>query len=136
MLFRSKLKDRIMDELKGVLNPEFINRIDDAILFHPLEKKDIEQIIDIMMKELNHILEERKIRVVLQPKVKTYVAEKGYDKKFGARPLRRTIQRLIEDPLAEELLKSSYEENDIVEAYLKDEQILFRKKKTSVHEKN
>ena len=131
-----KLKDRIMDDLKGVLNPEFINRIDDAILFHPLEKKDIEQIIAIMIKELNHILEERKIKIVLQPKVMTYVAEKGYDKKFGARPLRRTIQRLIEDPLAEELLRSSYEENDIVEAYLKDEQILFRKKKTPAHEKN
>lgn len=123
-----KTKDEIMDELKTFFNPEFLNRIDDVILFHPLNKEHIKQIIDILIKDLNKVLEERKLQIEITPEVKEYLVEKGFDPKNGARPLRRTIQKYIEDTLTEDLLQKQYPENTLLEVYLENHEIKFREK--------
>ena len=98
------IKKEVMAELKKELRPEFINRIDEIIVFHKLNDSDINQIIDIMLKEVVNRLEEQKYDVKFEPDVKEMIAKEGIDKNFGARPLRRTIQNLVEDKLAEEIL--------------------------------
>ena len=98
------IKKEVMAELKKELRPEFINRIDEIIVFHKLNDSDINQIIDIMLKEVVNRLKEQKYDVKFEPDVKEMIAKEGIDKNFGARPLRRTIQNLVEDKLAEEIL--------------------------------
>ncbi len=97
-------KKEVMAELKKELRPEFINRIDEIIVFHKLNDNDINQIIDIMLKEVVNRLKEQKYEIEFEPDVKEMIAKEGIDKNFGARPLRRTIQNLVEDKLAEEIL--------------------------------
>ena len=99
-----EIKKDVMAELKKELRPEFINRIDEIIVFHKLNDNDINQIIDIMLKEVVNRLKEQKYDVKFEPDVKEMIAKEGIDKNFGARPLRRTIQNLVEDKLAEEIL--------------------------------
>ena len=99
-----EIKKEVMEVVKKELRPEFINRIDEIIVFHKLEDKEIGQIIDIMLKEVTTRLEQQKFEVEFEPDVKELIAKKGIDKNFGARPLRRTIQNLVEDRLAEEIL--------------------------------
>ena len=99
-----EIKKEVMAELKKELRPEFINRIDEIIVFHKLNDNDINQIIDIMLKEVVNRLKEQKYDVKFEPDVKELIAKEGIDKNFGARPLRRTIQNLVEDKLAEEIL--------------------------------
>ena len=96
-----EIKKEVMAELKKELRPEFINRIDEIIVFHKLNDTDINQIIDIMLKEVVNRLKEQKYDIEFEPDVKEMVAKEGIDKNFGARPLRRTIQNLVEDKLAE-----------------------------------
>lgn len=99
-----EIKKEVMAELKKELRPEFINRIDEIIVFHKLNDTDINQIIDIMLKEVVNRLKEQKYDIEFEPDVKEMVAKEGIDKNFGARPLRRTIQNLVEDKLAENIL--------------------------------
>ena len=99
-----EIKKEVMAELKKELRPEFINRIDEIIVFHKLNDNDINQIIDIMLKEVVNRLKEQKYDVEFEPDVKEMIAKEGIDKNFGARPLRRTIQNLVEDKLAEKIL--------------------------------
>ena len=99
-----EIKKEVMAELKKELRPEFINRIDEIIVFHKLNDNDINQIIDIMLKEVVNRLKEQKYEIEFEPDVKEMIAKEGIDKNFGARPLRRTIQNLVEDKLAEEIL--------------------------------
>lgn len=99
-----EIKKEVMAELKKELRPEFINRIDEIIVFHKLNDDDINQIIDIMLKEVVNRLKEQKYDVKFEPDVKELIAKEGIDKNFGARPLRRTIQNLVEDKLAEKIL--------------------------------
>ena len=99
-----EIKKEVMAELKKELRPEFINRIDEIIVFHKLNDNDINQIIDIMLKEVVNRLKEQKYDVEFETDVKEMIAKEGIDKNFGARPLRRTIQNLVEDKLAEEIL--------------------------------
>ena len=99
-----EIKKKVMAELKKELRPEFINRIDEIIVFHKLNDTDINQIIDIMLKEVVNRLKEQKYDIEFEPDVKEMVAKEGIDKNFGARPLRRTIQNLVEDKLAEDIL--------------------------------
>jgi ATP-dependent Clp protease ATP-binding subunit ClpC len=95
----------IQDALKNVFNPEFLNRIDDVITFKPLDKPDLSKIILNLVGELNHRVESLGYQLDLTDAACDFVAEKGYDPKFGARPLKRAIQRYIEEPLAETLLE-------------------------------
>ena len=108
-----EIKKEVMAELKKELRPEFINRIDEIIVFHKLNDNDINQIIDIMLKEVVNRLKEQKYEIEFEPDVKEMVAKEGIDKNFGARPLRRTIQNLVEDKLAEEILDGKLEKGKV-----------------------
>ncbi|MGI9174461.1 MAG: ATP-dependent Clp protease ATP-binding subunit [Rhodothermales bacterium] len=110
----STMKSTVEDALKRVFNPEFLNRIDDVIVFHPLEKEHIFEIIDIMVAELLQRAQDLGIDVSLTPSAKEFLADKGYDPQFGARPLRRAIQKYIEDPMAESILGSDLSEGDTI----------------------
>ena len=104
------LKDTLEDAMKKLFNPEFLNRIDDTIVFRKLTKDDIMKIIEIEIKGLYKNLEENKLDLLLDYSAKEFLVEKGFDEKFGARPLKRAIQKYIEDPLAEEILRRSFKE--------------------------
>ena len=99
-----KKKKEVMEALKKELRPEFINRIDEIIVFHKLTDEEIGKIIDIMLNQVVERLKTQKIEIEIEPEVKEMIAKKGIDKSFGARPLRRTIQSVLEDRLAEEIL--------------------------------
>ena len=105
-----KMKDTVEDAMKKLFNPEFLNRIDDTIVFRNLTKEDIMQIINIEIKGLYKNLEENKMDLILDQTAKEFLVDKGFDEKFGARPLRRAIQKYVEDPLAEEILRGSFKE--------------------------
>ena len=113
-------KKEVMDILKKELRPEFINRIDEIIVFHKLNDDEIGQIIDIMLKEVVNRLKEQKYDIELEPEVKELIAKEGIDKNFGARPLRRTIQNLVEDKLAEEILDGNLNKGKATKFTVKD----------------
>ena len=120
-------KKEVMESLKKELRPEFINRIDEIIVFHKLTGKEINQIIDIMLKEVIDRLAIQKIKVELEPEVKDLIASQGIDKNFGARPLRRTIQNMIEDKLAEEILDGKLKKNKVSKIGVEEEKIVVKK---------
>jgi ATP-dependent Clp protease ATP-binding subunit ClpC len=109
-----QMKSVIEDALKRVFNPEFLNRIDDTIIFHQLEKSHIMDIIEIQMRDLVKRTKSMGISIVLTKQAKEFLAEKGYDPTFGARPLRRALQRYLEDPVAEEILKGKFPEGSTI----------------------
>ncbi|MBQ3120416.1 MAG: ATP-dependent Clp protease ATP-binding subunit [Peptococcaceae bacterium] len=109
-----KMKARVMEALKAAFRPEFLNRVDETIVFHALEKEHIMQIVDLMMKDLHKRLAEQNITMEVTAEAKAKLVEDGYDPAYGARPLRRTIQRQVEDPLAEDLLRGRYQAGDVV----------------------
>ena len=109
-----KMKARVMDALKATFRPEFLNRVDETIVFHALEKEHILAIVDLMMKDLRKRLQEQGIGMDVSVEAKEKLVAEGYDPAYGARPLRRAIQRMIEDPLAEDLLRGRYKEGNIV----------------------
>ena len=113
-------KKEVMAELKKELRPEFINRIDEIIVFHKLNDDEINKIIEIMLKEVVERLNEQKYKIELQPEVKELIAKEGIDKNFGARPLRRTIQNLVEDTLAEAILDGKLKKNKNTRFTVKD----------------
>ena len=117
-------KKEVMEALKKELRPEFINRIDEIIVFHKLTDKEINQIIDIMLKEVTKRLEAQKIKIEIEPEVKELIASEGIDKNFGARPLRRTIQSLLEDRLAEAILDGKIKKNKLAKVTVKDKKIV------------
>ena len=120
------MKSGIEDALKRVFNPEFLNRVDDTIIFHQLERSHIYQIIDIATKDLFHRMISLGIKIELSQKAKDFLVEKGYDPSFGARPLRRAIMKYIEDPFAEEILKGTYVQGSIILAdFDKEKEELF-----------
>lgn len=123
-----KLKDTVNEELKKAFRPEFLNRIDDIIVFAHLSKEEIREIVDLMMKDLFKRLSERELTMEVTDEVKDFLAKDGYSEAYGARPLRRLIQRKIEDELAEEILTNAYEAGDTIVLKLKDDKIVFEKK--------
>jgi ATP-dependent Clp protease ATP-binding subunit ClpC len=110
----AKMKSVIQDALRRVFNPEFLNRVDDVIVFKPLEKDDIFKIIDNMADELFKRIKDLGYDIDMTKGAKEFLAEKGFDQKYGARPLRRAIQKYVEDPLAEELLGNERVENSTI----------------------
>jgi ATP-dependent Clp protease ATP-binding subunit ClpC len=104
------MKDTVEEAMKKLFNPEFLNRIDDTIVFRSLNKEDILKIIDIELKDLVQNIKDQRMVVMLDDSAKNFLVEKGFDEKFGARPLRRAIQKYVEDPLAEEILRGSFKE--------------------------
>jgi ATP-dependent Clp protease ATP-binding subunit ClpC len=120
-----KMKENVMDELNKTFRPEFLNRLDEIIVFHNLDKDHITQIVDLMSEDLQKRAKNLKIQIQISPAVKEHIFEKGFDEKFGARPLKRTITRLIEDKFAEEILKGDIKENDMVTVDMDDDKIVF-----------
>jgi ATP-dependent Clp protease ATP-binding subunit ClpC len=108
------MKNTIEDAIKRVFNPEFLNRIDDTIVFHNLEREHINLIIDIQMKELTKRMAAMNISIQVNKQAKEFLVDKGYDPAFGARPLRRAIQKYIEDPIAEEVLRNKFGQGSII----------------------
>jgi ATP-dependent Clp protease ATP-binding subunit ClpC len=115
------MKSTIEDALKRVFNPEFLNRIDDIIVFHPLEKQHIFKIIDITAGKLFKRLHDMGIEVQIDENAKEFLVDKGYDQKYGARPLKRALQKYVEDPLAEEMLKGRFIEGSTIRIALDTE---------------
>ena len=109
-----EIKEQIMNELKKRFRPEFLNRIDEIIIFHPLSEEEIKKIVDLLIAKLNKRLEDRGIKIVLTEEAKSALARRGYVPEFGARPLRRTIQRDIETPLSVKILEGTVKEGDTV----------------------
>jgi len=106
----SSLKNTVEEAMRKLFNPEFLNRVDETIVFRNLEKEDILKIIDIDLKEIYKNIHENKMVLSLDISAKNFLAEKGFDAKYGARPLRRAIQKYVEDPLAEEILRGTFKD--------------------------
>jgi ATP-dependent Clp protease ATP-binding subunit ClpB len=122
------IKNQIEEILHQQFKPEFLNRIDETIIFHSLSKEDMSGIIDIQLKRLKKRLQEKKISLEIGEKTKTFLIDSGYNPLFGARPLKRAIQRHLEDPLAMELLEGNFTEGSSIEAIISNEAITFTKK--------
>ena len=123
-----KLKDTVNEELKKAFRPEFLNRIDDIIVFSHLSKEEIREIVDLMMRDLFKRLSERELSIEVTDEVKDYLAKDGYNEAYGARPLRRLIQKKIEDELAEEILTNAYQPGDTILLKLVDDKLVFERK--------
>jgi ATP-dependent Clp protease ATP-binding subunit ClpC len=124
-----KMKDTVMDEMKKMFRPEFLNRLDDTIIFHQLTKEEIRKIVDIMTKDLSERMKAQNMDLIITDEVKDELAKEGYSPSYGARPLRRVIQKRIEDEISEEMLSGKFKEGDVVTASLKDGKIVFDKAK-------
>ena len=123
-----KLKETVMEELKKAFRPEFLNRIDDIIVFAHLNKEEIRQIVDLMLNDLFKRLNERQLKIEVTDAAKDYLAKEGYSEVYGARPLRRVIQKKVEDVLAEEILTGNYQPNDELIMDMRDDKIVIEKK--------
>ena len=121
-----KMKSKVSEELKKYFRPEFLNRIDETIVFHELTKEEVKQIVDLMMERIYDQLKNSDLEILLSDEAKEFLSSEGYDREFGARPLRRAIQRLLEDPLSEELLKGIYKAGStIIVSYKDGENLIF-----------
>ncbi len=127
-----KMKDFLHAELKKIAPPEFLNRIDEVIIFRPLEKKQIGQIIEIMLRDLRKRLAEKSIELELTPEAKEKLVEMGYDPEYGARPLRRVIRKELEEPLSEAILRGDIKEGEKVIVLLEKDKIKFKSEETVV----
>ena len=110
-----RIADRVRDELKVVFNPEFLNRLDDVIVFHPLDRTHIAQIVQIMLKDVRKRLSEEELTLTLTDAATDFLVSHGYDEAYGARPLKRAIQRYIEDPLSEKILIGEFSKGEELE---------------------
>jgi ATP-dependent Clp protease ATP-binding subunit ClpC len=121
-----RMKGQVNDELKQHFRPEFLNRIDEVIVFHPLTRQQVKEIVDLMMGRVKEQLKAKDLDLELTDDAKTWLADKGYDQQLGARPLRRTIQREVEDTLSEKILFGEYHAGQLIVADIEDDQIVFR----------
>jgi ATP-dependent Clp protease ATP-binding subunit ClpB len=121
------LKEQLLDSLRRTFRPEFLNRIDEIVTFRALGTAEIDKIVDIQLEDLRKRLSERRISIELSPPARELLAQRGYDPVFGARPLKRTLQRMVENPLAVEVLAGRFHEGDHVRVEVKGENLVFRK---------
>ena len=126
----NQMKDKLNEAVKKVFKPEFINRVDDMIVFRTLNKKDLEKIVEIEIADVQKRLKDRDIIIDLNAKAKAFLIEKGFDKVFGARPLKRTIQRYLEDPLAQEIISGKVKGAHSIKIDAKEGSLLFKSAKT------
>ena len=121
-----KMREKILDDAKKVFRPEFLNRLDDVIVFRALNKPDLIQILDLEVKKVMERLKGRNIQLHLDEKAKDFLVEKGYDPIYGARPMRRSVERYLEDPLAEEILKGHLHDNDPIHVTVEGDKLAFK----------
>lgn len=126
-----RMKDKVLNEVKRFFRPEFLNRIDATVVFHALSKVNIMSIVDLMLDQVRKELSEKKITLEATEAAKDYLAEKGYDPNFGARPLRRLIQDVVEDKLSEELLGGRMQSGDIAVLDVEEGETIIRIKEVA-----
>ena len=114
------VRDDVMAEVRTRFRPEFLNRLDEIILFHRLQRQDMGQIVDIQMGRLQKLVEDRKLTIELDDAARTWLANRGYDPAYGARPLKRVIQKHVQDPLAEQILSGGVKDGDTVKVSVRD----------------
>jgi ATP-dependent Clp protease ATP-binding subunit ClpC len=122
---QAKIREEVLSSLKKTFNPEFLNRVDDVVVFHTLNKDHILSIIDILIRQLNEDIVEKGFKIALTDEVKQYLIENGYESAYGARPLKRAIQKYISDPLSDELLKGHFKGATAIRAIVRDNAIAF-----------
>jgi len=123
-----KMKEKIMDEAKRIFRPEFLNRLDDAIVFRSLTKPELVQVLVLEVSKVGQRLKGRQLQLTLDDAAKDFLLEKGYDPTNGARPMRRAVERNLEDPLAEEILKGGLLPNEPILVTVQDGKLVFRQK--------
>jgi ATP-dependent Clp protease ATP-binding subunit ClpC len=127
-----KMKERVTEELKKAFRPEFLNRIDEVIVFHELTREEVKAIVDLMIKRLEDQLDSQDVGIELTEAAKEHLAKVGYDPALGARPLRRAIQRLIEDPVSEKILWKEFQAGetivvDVEKSPTEEDELVFHK---------
>jgi len=125
----------VLNALRARFRPEFLNRIDEIVLFHPLAREHLKRIVEIQMAQVRQRMAERQIEIELTDAAKEYLVREGYDATYGARPLKRTIQRLILDPLARQVLEGKFTEGDTVVVDVEKDQVVFYKEEKRVKKK-
>jgi ATP-dependent Clp protease ATP-binding subunit ClpC len=126
-----KMRERILDEARKTFRPEFLNRLDDVIVFRSLNKPDLIQILDLEINKVLERLRHKNLKLELDEKAKDFLVEKGYDPQYGARPMRRSVERFLEDPLAEEILKGSLHEGEPTHVTVGKDKLLFNQTTTA-----
>jgi ATP-dependent Clp protease ATP-binding subunit ClpC len=126
-----RMREKVLEEAKRVFKPEFLNRISDIIFFRPLDKADLEKIVEIELTKFASRLTERKITLEFSAEAKTLLIEKGYDEKYGARPLRRAVEHYLEDPLAEAVLRGDIKDGDAVSVVRNGDKLEFKQREPS-----
>jgi ATP-dependent Clp protease ATP-binding subunit ClpC len=129
-----KMKETVLGELKKTFNPEFMNRIDEVIVFHSLTKDHLREIVDLMLQRLQSQLDEKRIALKVSDDAKAFLIDKGFDPQFGARPLRRAIQRYVEDLLAEEMIRGSVSEGSTVRVKAGGDQLIVEEVVADLHD--
>jgi len=130
-----EIKNRVLAEVKELFRPEFLNRLDDIIVFQPLSEKEVEAIADLMIKELEGRLKEREIHIQITPEAKKVLIQQGFDAKYGARPMRRTIERLVENPISDKILEGEFIKGDLIIINAQDGQLRFEKQSAAERER-
>ncbi|MBW2193782.1 MAG: AAA family ATPase, partial [Deltaproteobacteria bacterium] len=124
----TQIQKGVMEDLKSFFRPEFLNRVDEITIFHSLNKELLIKIVDIQIDRMKCYLKERNVELELSDKAKAYIAESGYDPLYGARPLKRAIQKEILNPLAAKLLEGAFKSGDVIFADIENDSIVFTKK--------
>ena len=127
-----EIKDLVLEEVKKTFRPEFLNRVDELIVFHPLTRDHIKKIIDILLRDMRKRLAEKNMQLKLTKEAKEFLVDRGFDPVYGARPLKRAIQKYVEDPLSEELLKGKFQEGDIIVCKVSKGTLKFSKRRKTV----
>jgi ATP-dependent Clp protease ATP-binding subunit ClpC len=126
-----RMREKVLEEAKRIFKPEFLNRISDIIFFRPLDKADLEKIVEIELTKFASRLTERKVTLEFSAEAKTLLIEKGYDEKYGARPLRRAVEHYLEDPLAEAILRGDIKDGDAVSVVRNGDKLEFKQRERS-----
>lgn len=129
MMRYEEIRTSALSEMKRLFNPEFINRVDEAVVFHSLNREHLRDILELMVGEVQEQLNEQNITLQITKAARTFLIEEGYDAKYGARPLRRILQKLVEDPLSIDILKGRFKQGSTIVVDLKEEKIAFRAKR-------
>ncbi|AFY88257.1 MAG: Chaperone protein ClpB 1 [Chroococcidiopsis cubana SAG 39.79] len=127
-----QVQRQVLEALRSHFRPEFLNRVDDLIIFHPLDRSQLRQIVSIQLKRVQRLLDEQKIGIVLSPAAQDYLVDIGYDPVYGARPLKRAIQRYLENPLATKLLEGTFTEGDTIQVDCQDGALSFQRQRSVV----
>ncbi|MFV0336724.1 MAG: AAA family ATPase, partial [Chthoniobacterales bacterium] len=119
------MREKILEETKRVFKPEFLNRLDDIIVFHTLSKENLIQIVSLEVDKLVERIKAKDVHLQLDESAKNFLIEKGYDPNYGARPMRRTVEKYLEDPMAEEILRGDVKSGDVVLVKLENDKLTF-----------